>query len=182
MWLDRLSGHSTPAATPSGSPPPPANRAYSPASRRPSHLGPASAAQRPGFNPRSSSLSINSNDSTTSLLASSRKPNGSGLKQSATAPEVIDPLEVLEKLLGPEGNAATDVKKSKSAVNGTSAVDEEDEEELDFEKLSLRELVSRRFAPVEEAVYTSQTTEECKSTLSYFASQRLTDCSQSSKT
>lgn len=163
MWLDRLSsGHSTPAATPSGSPPP-TNRTYSPAPpRRPSHLGPASAAQRPGFNARSSSLSINSNDSTTSLLPSSRKANGSGLKQSVTVADVRDPLEVLEKLLGSEGTNVQDVSKSKSTVNGTRAAEAEDEEELDFEGLSLHELVSRKLDPEVDAVYTPQTTEECK--------------------
>ncbi|CZR62370.1 related to SAC2 protein [Phialocephala subalpina] len=167
MWLDRLSGHSTPAATPSGSPPPPANRAYSPAPRRQSHLAPASAAQRPGFNPRSSSLSINSNDSTTSLLSSSRKPNGSGLKQSVTAPDVADPLEVLEKLLGPEGNAP-DVSKPKSTVNGTRAAEYDDNEDLDFEGLSLRELASRKFTSEEGTVYTAQTTEEFERDIAKF--------------
>jgi hypothetical protein len=157
MWLDRLSGHSTPAATPSGSPPPPANRSYSPAARRPSHLGPAAAAQRPGFNPRSSSLSLNSNDSTTSLLASSRRPNGSGLKQSVTVADAPHPLDVLEKLLGSEGK---DV--SKPQANGNFAAREDFELELDFEDLSLREFASRRspFSKKEHA-YTTQTVEEC---------------------
>ena len=157
MWLDRLSGHSTPAATPSASPPPPANRAYSPAPRRPSYLGPASAAQRPGFNPRSSSLSLNSNDSTTSLLASSRRPNGSGLKQSVTVPNAPDPLEVLENLLGSEGKGP----KEKDEVNG-SAADDDFEYELDFEGLSLREVVARKEIDAEEEhVYTTQSVEEC---------------------
>ncbi len=178
MWLDRLSGHSTPAATPSGSPPPPANRAYSPAPRRPNHLGPASAAQRPGFNPRSSSLSINSNDSTTSLLSSSRKPNGSGLKQSVTITDAPDPLEVIEKLLGPEGSATPETSRSKSALNGTSVAEVDDEEELDFEGLSLRELASRNPPPEEDIEYTVQTTEECTSMLLVLLIQKLTTLSR----
>lgn len=157
MWLDRLSGHSTPAATPSVSPPPPVNRAYSPSPRRPSYLGPASAAQRPAFNPRSSSLSLNSNDSTTSLLASSRRPNGSGLRQSVTVPNAPDPLEVLENLLDSEGKDP----KEKDEVNG-SAAEDDFEYELDFEGLSLREVVARKDIDAqEEHVYTTQSVEEC---------------------
>jgi hypothetical protein len=169
MWLDRLSGHSTPAATPSGSPPPPANRAFSPAPRRPSHLAPSSAAQRPGFSARSSSLSINSNDSTTSLLASSRKTNGSGLKQSITTPDVKDPLEVLEKLLGSEANVTPAASRAKNSVNGTAIEEEDDESELDFEGFSLRELASRHVGPEETVGHTTQTTEECTLMVSYIA-------------
>jgi hypothetical protein len=150
MWLDRLSSHSTP----SGSPPPPANRSYSPATRRASHLAPTSTPQRPGFSPRSSCLSLVSNDSSTSLLASSRKPNGSGLRRSSTAPNVTNPLEVLEKLLGPEGKAF--------AGQNTDNGDTEDESylELDFAGLSLHEFVAEG-APKEGTVYNTQTIEEC---------------------
>jgi len=162
MWLDRLSGHSTPAATPSASPPPPANRAYSPAPpRRPSNLAPAAAAQRPAFNPRSSSLSLISNDSTTSLL-SSRRPNGSALKQSVIAVAAPDPLEVLEKLLGPEGNPKASSKSINGHVAEKSTADYDDEAELDFDGLSLREIVAGQPSRAkEEFVYTFQTIEEC---------------------
>jgi vacuolar protein sorting-associated protein 52 len=158
MWLDRLSGHSTPAGTPSASPPPPANRSYSPAARRPSQLGPATSAQRPGFNPRSSSLSLHSNDSTSSLLASSRRPNGSGLKQSVTVADAPDPLDVLEKLLGSERKEAI----TKLQVNGDNVIKDEFEFELDFEDLSLREFVSRMSSSAKEHAYTPQTVEECR--------------------
>lgn len=155
MWLDRLSSHSTP----SGSPPPSANRSYSPATRRPSHLAPTSAPQRPGFSPRSSSLSLVSNDSTTSLLASSKRPNGSGLRQSSTVPDAPEPLEVLEKLLGPEGEGLAD--PSKAAANGTDRTPDESDLELDFGGLSLRELVADELLNVEEATsYHAQTIEE----------------------
>ena len=97
MWgLDRFSGHSTPAGSP-----PPQNRSFSPAPRRPSHLGPGLAA-RPPHSPRSSYLNVSSkyNSSTTSLN-SPRLPNGSGLKQQITPPaDFTDPLRSLEQLVG----------------------------------------------------------------------------------
>jgi hypothetical protein len=156
MWLDRLSSHSTP----SGSPPPPANRSYSPATRRPSHLAPSSAPQRPGFSPRSSSLSLVSNDSTTSLLASSKRPNGSGLRQSSTVPDVTEPLEVLEKVLGAERKGLAD--PSKATANGTGEIPDKSDLELDFGTLSLHELVADELPNVKgETPYNSQTIEEC---------------------
>ncbi|KAL8791912.1 MAG: hypothetical protein Q9195_005488 [Heterodermia aff. obscurata] len=98
MWLDRFSGHSTP----SQSPPPPQNRALSPAPpRRPSQLGPG-LPQRPAYGPRTSSLNLasRSNISTTSVN-SQKLPNGSTLKHEVTPPaDFPDPLEVLEKVLG----------------------------------------------------------------------------------
>lgn len=165
MWLERLSGHSTPgvASSASGSPPP-TNRAYSPAPpRRPSHLAPTSVPQRPGFSPRTSSLSLNSNDSTTSLLASSRKPNGSGLKQSVTVSDAPDPLKVLETLLGSDSIGAT---KSSKPVQGASkdgsgnASKDDDDGNLDFGGLCLRDLVAN-VEMVEIPVSTPQTVAEC---------------------
>ena len=141
MWLDRLSSHSTP----SGSPPPPANRSYGPAGRRPSHLGPASNPQRGGFSPRSSSLSLVSNDSTTSLLAPARKLNGSGLRQSSTVAEVKDPLEFLQNLLGADEKTL--------AGNETHL-------ELDFGGFTLREFVGDCL-PLGKTAYDTQTIEEC---------------------
>lgn len=157
MWLDRLSSHSTPSGSP-----PPSNRSYSPAQRRPSHLAPASAAQRPGFNPRSSSLSLVSNDSATSLLASSKRPNGSGLKQTSTVPDVADPLQVLEKILGPEGKGS---ESSAHARSNGNAVDDDDLE-LDFGGLSLRDFLVSEELPETESVYSTQTIEECMDTFS----------------
>lgn len=97
MWgLDRFSGHSTPSGSP-----PPQNRSFSPAPRRPSHLGPGLAA-RPLHSPRSSSLNVSGryNSSTTSLN-SPRLPNGSGLKQQIIPPaDFTAPLKVLEGIVG----------------------------------------------------------------------------------
>ena len=118
MWLDRLSGHSTPSATP------PASRPYSPAPpRRPSHLAPSSAAQRPGFSPRSSSLSLVSNDSTTSLLASSKRVNGSALKQSVTTGDAPDPTKVLRRLIG-AGSGRADIKNE--AIDRIDGLEDDD--------------------------------------------------------
>ncbi|KAG4415179.1 hypothetical protein IFR04_011677 [Cadophora malorum] len=131
---------------------------YSSAPRRPSHLGPASAIQRPGFSPRSSSLSINSNDSTMSLLASSRRPNGTGLKKSATMSEAPDPLALLEKLLGSEG---VEVVQETTLTNAAGNTDlDEVERELDFEGLDLRQLISPSARHTQEDLYTTQTTEQ----------------------
>ncbi|KAL3428381.1 vps52 sac2 family protein [Phlyctema vagabunda] len=150
MWLDRLSGQSTPSASP-----PPHSRSYSPAGRRPSHLAPTTAAQRPGFTPRSSSLSLVSNDSTTSLLASSRKTNGSTLKQSTTIADPPNPLEVLEKLLGSEH--VGEVTRKDNGVGRNFDV----EAELDFGGLSLYELLAESAPSRREAdVYNDQSIEE----------------------
>ena len=102
MWLDRLSNQ----PTPSGSPPVGQNRSYSPAPRRSMHLAPGSIA-RPGYSPRSSSLSLvsRSNTSNTSLPGAARISNGSTLKQQITTPEFVeDPLAILGKILGLTSN------------------------------------------------------------------------------
>ncbi|RDW91073.1 Vps52-domain-containing protein [Coleophoma crateriformis] len=149
-WTDRLSGHSTP----SGSPPPPLNRAQLAQIRRTGHLAPASAVQRPGFSPRSSSLSLASNDSSTSLLSSARRANGSALKTSTTIPDAPEPLSVLQKLLGTE--------ESSAAITATEA-DEwfQAASELDFGGLSLQELLAEdTSSDAESDVNTVQTIEE----------------------
>lgn len=157
MWLDRLSGHSTPSATP------PHSRSFSPASRRTSHLAPQAAAQRPGFNPRSSSLSLVSNDSTTSLLGNARKVNGSGLKQSATVPDYPEPLEVLEKLLGSETQTTDGSNNGQNEDTVQETGNSEDE--FDFEGLSLSEFLNAGISENSDSlVYKSQTVDECKYT------------------
>ena len=98
MWLDRFSNQ----PTSNGSLPPPQTRSLSPAPKRQSHLAPVPP-PRPGYSPRSSSLSLNSkvNSSTTSLSATSRVPNGSALKRELTPPpDVGDPLDVLQSIIG----------------------------------------------------------------------------------
>lgn len=152
MWLDRLSGHSTPSATP------PASRPYSPAPlRRPSHLAPSSAAQRPGFSPRSSSLSLVSNDSTTSLLASSKRVNGSALKQSVTPGDAPDPAKVLRRLIG------ADIGKADIKEGVIVRIDDlgDDDGELDLGGLSLKEIVALGESGAELSG-PSQSADECR--------------------
>lgn len=100
MWLDRFSGHSTPSGSP-----PRQGRAYSPApQRRSSHLALAPLPLRPGYSPRSSSLSLalTPSTSTSSLPAAARILNGSALKQTISAPvDIPDPLAVLQDVIGP---------------------------------------------------------------------------------
>lgn len=161
MWsIDRLSGHTTPSA----SPPPPMNRNLP---RRPSHLVPSPVGGRPPFNPRSSSLSLVSNDSTTSLLSSSRRPNGSSLKQSNTVVDAPDPLKVLGKLLDNGEGVASPSANGHRGANGiaTSIIEEDDEAEWDFGGLSLQDIVAGEPFDVEDAhVYKSQTIDECTCT------------------
>jgi vacuolar protein sorting-associated protein 52 len=79
-----------------------------------------------------------------------------------------DPLDVLQKLLGSDGNGAPGLAKPEA--NGGGAGEEDFELELDFEDLSLREFVSR-VSPYakKEPTYTTQTVEECTSLRSILA-------------
>ncbi|PBP25983.1 Vps52/Sac2 family protein [Diplocarpon rosae] len=138
---------------------------FPPVSRRPSHLGPASI-QRPGFSPRSSSLSIHSNDSSASLTPS-RRPNGSGLKKSVTVADATDPLSVLENLLGSEVTECTQSYTPRVNESGDVVVDEF-ESELDFDGLSLREIVSPQNSYADEEISTSQTAEEFEQDMAKF--------------
>ncbi|RYO75484.1 hypothetical protein DL766_002571 [Monosporascus sp. MC13-8B] len=155
MWSGRLAVQSSTSPAPSQ---PGSRRSYSPAPRRTgTGLGPYITSQRPGLSPRSSSLSIASNDSSaSSLLASSRRPNGSALKQSTTAYAGPDPVEVLNQLLG---NGAEDYVSAENP--STSITDSDLELEFDFGGMSLRELALSE-DPVTEGSYVhrSQTVEE----------------------
>ncbi|ETS82536.1 hypothetical protein PFICI_04412 [Pestalotiopsis fici W106-1] len=154
MWLDRLAGQQS--ASPSSSQP--GSRAYSPAPgrRTPSGLGPyLTSSQRPGLTPRSSSLSLISNDSSTSsLLAASRRANGSALKQSTTAYAGPDPTEVLDKILGQGQDEAHE--------QPTSTITQHDLElQFEFGGLSLTSLaLSEEPAKESSSVHRPQTVEE----------------------
>lgn len=156
MWLDRISGaaHSAAASTPQP------GRSFSPLPRRTSsNLSPYVTSQRAAGStpPRGSTLSLVSNDSTASLLSSSKRPNGSNLKQSTTVDDGPEPLEVLEKLLG----SKTSNKPTRG--KGSSTITEEDLVcQFDFAGKSLRELALSEdvdVVPVEQ--YRPQTVEEC---------------------
>ncbi|KFA49489.1 hypothetical protein S40293_02864 [Stachybotrys chartarum IBT 40293] len=166
MWLDRLAGGQP---TSSGSSTPqPASRPYSPLPRRTSsNLGPYVTSQRGGQSPRASSLSLVSNDSSTSLLASSRRPNGSALKQSTTAEPYIDPnqsLKTLERLL--QGLSDDAVHKNKE----TSSITEADlEVGADFDGLALKEFTTaQRPEPSTWTTRPSQSVEEYEKEISKF--------------
>ncbi|KAH8681026.1 Sac2 family-domain-containing protein [Xylariales sp. PMI_506] len=153
MWLDRFAGQSgSPASSQPGS------RPYSPAPprRTTSGQGPyITSQQRPGVTPRSSSLSLVSNDSSSSLLASSRRANGSTLKQSTTAYSGPDPLIVLNKLLGDT------VLDRKSLGVSTSITKDDFDLDFDFDGLSLTGLaLSDDPVPEVTSVHKSQTVEE----------------------
>ncbi|UPL02148.1 hypothetical protein LCI18_013082 [Fusarium solani-melongenae] len=135
MWLDRLAGG--PASNPGPSTPQPGNRAYSPLPRRTSSsLSPYVTSQRGGVSPRGSSLSLVSNDSSSSLLSSSRRPNGSNLRQTSTIETGPDSLEVLETLLA---GFSTD---SDSATKQKTISQDDIDFEADFGGLSLKELAA----------------------------------------
>ncbi|KAG5821927.1 hypothetical protein H9Q74_001010 [Fusarium xylarioides] len=132
MWLDRLAGG--PASSPGPSTPQPGGRVYP--RRTSSTLSPYVTSQRPGISPRGSSLSLVSNDSTSSLLSSSRRPNGSNLRQASTIDTGPDSLEVLETLLAGFSSDREQADK-KAAIN---------EDDINFEAvfggLSLKELAT----------------------------------------
>ncbi|KAI0404585.1 Vps52-domain-containing protein [Xylaria palmicola] len=137
MWLDRLAGQSP---SPASSQPP--SRAYSPAPPRSSSgLGPyLTSQQRPGITPRSSSVSLASADSaTSSLLTSSRRATGSNLKQTTTAYNGPDPVDILTTLLSESASSSTSV--SDSPHNQTSTISADDLDAIfDFDDLPLHSL------------------------------------------
>ncbi|ATY60879.1 Vps52 Sac2 family [Cordyceps militaris] len=133
MWLDRLAGQASGSGS---STPQSVSRSYSPLPRRTSsNLSPYVTSQRQGQSPRGSSLSLVSSESTASLLASSRRPNGSGLKQSsAPAAHPTSSIETLEKLLR---------KTPSSAPTADSDIlDSDFDLDFDFAGLSLKELAA----------------------------------------
>lgn len=156
MWLDRRPGPQPGIAAQAASQP--NSRPISPLPRRTSSSrGPYLTSQRPGSTPRASNLSLVSNDSSSSLLGSSKRANGSALKQSVTVEDAPDPVEVLEKLLGPLP-AGTNIQSA-----GIRPITEADLElEFDFGGLGLRELASsspgRR-----DAASKPQTIQDCRS-------------------
>ena len=161
MWLDRFSNQ----PTPNGSPPPPQNRTSSPAPRRPNYLTPGPAL-RPGFSPRSSSLSLVSkaNSSSTSLVGTARITNGSTLKQEITpSPNIPDPLDVLENIIGSQKGR---VRAQADSVEEPAIVERPEElvADIDFNGLSLEELVKTLDEPEGIALqqYSAQPVEECE--------------------
>ncbi|KAK1516133.1 Vps52/Sac2 family protein [Colletotrichum paranaense] len=154
MWLDRLAAQSN--SSPSASQP--GSRPYSPLPRRTSS-SPYVTSQRPGITPRGSQLSLVSNDSSNSFLAS-RRVNGSGLKQSQTTYDGPDSVEILGQILD-----------TAPASEATTITISENDLELDFsfEGLSLRELASSDDIDRSDAdSYRRQTAEEFEASKAQF--------------
>lgn len=160
MWLDRFSTQSTP----NGSPPPPQNRSFSPAPRRPNHLAPPGLLTRPSYNPRSSSLSLISkaNSSTASLAGTARIPNGSTLKQEISLlPDVVDPLDVLQSIIGSQirkGDTSLDHNEGSSFGGKPEALIED----IDFNGLGLRSFAEGEAGLKEFDDIAYQPIEECE--------------------
>lgn len=115
--------------------------------------------QRPGITPRGSQLSLVSNDSSNSFLAS-RRVNGSGLKQSQTTYDGPDSVEILGQIL--------DTAPTSEAT--TITISENDLElDFQFEGLSLRELASSDEIDRSDAdSYRRQTAEEFEASKAQF--------------
>jgi len=144
MWLDRL-GHTVAGSPQAGS------RPASPLPRRTSSTrSPYVTSQRSA---RGSSQSLVSNESTNSLLASARRPNGSTLKQTTTIDDGKDAIVALEKLVGSQVENG-----SLEKYEGALITEDDLNLEFDFQGLSLRELVQRSTA---DGVDKLQTAEEC---------------------
>lgn len=131
MWLDRFAQHS---AQHSPAPSPSPGRSYSPAPSRRPYLAPLP--QRPGINPRSSSLSLLSPTSSTSSLPTQvRLPNGSGLRvqiNNSPPADVPDPQKVLEDILG-----GPPKRTSNGPADGAVEKPDEVVADIDFGGLSL---------------------------------------------
>ena len=163
MWLDRFSSQ----PTPNGSPPPPQSRSFSPARRRPSHLAPVPP-PRPGYNLRSSSLSLNAkaNVSTISLSGTSRVPNGSTLIHELTPPpDVGNPLDILHSII----RSTVHHHEIPHSTDGEAVVEKPQTltPNVEFGELSLQELVQsgKQFgqpALVPQHQESKQSVEECK--------------------
>ena len=157
MWLDRLSGHSTPSITP------PQNRSQSPAPHKPSHLAPATAS-RPGLSPRSSSLNVAKFNASTASLTSPRLPNGSSLKQQILPPEDYrDPLKVLEDITGNLFRDESPHKANDGALEKPEVL-----EDIDFGGSSLDSFLDEgSLTPIAEADGAIQSAKECEYVYSY---------------
>lgn len=176
MWLDRLSAPQANASGPST--PQLTSRHNSPLPRRTSsNLSPYITSQRQGPSPRGSSLSLVSGDSTTSLLASSRKPNGSETRQNPTG-QGPDPVDVLEKLLAADSEV---VGKTQSRA---SLITQEDLAlDFDFGGLSLQELAAAESGQNATSLRRPQSASECLSRplldrWLYFAIAPCANCQQ----
>ncbi|GLI77480.1 vacuolar protein sorting-associated protein 52 [Penicillium ochrochloron] len=136
MWRDRISGQSTPSSV---------NRAPSLPRRSSSQLSRGPHNNRPGPNPKDSStpLLLTPSDSTTSLSAAARGPNGTGLRQtSGQRPRPVtvpDPLEVLNGIIGINESEIVGLQLSTELKSRPAELIEV----IEFDGLSLEEFVAK---------------------------------------
>lgn len=159
MWLDRL--HTS--STHSGSPPPnPVRPGYSSPVRRASNLaqGSGPATQRPGFTPRSSSLSLTPNEATIAQRSqmTPRPPD--------TEDNFPDPLLVVQKLLGasdlPQHLELSSTSASQDRKHAGDFEEEIADENFDFGGLNLRHYaLQRRDSLVVDDEVQKQSFEDC---------------------
>ncbi|CCU76951.1 putative Vps52 / Sac2 family protein/putative vacuolar protein sorting-associated protein 52 [Blumeria hordei DH14] len=146
MWLDRLARHSTPSPTPAAT--------FAAHTRKPNHAE-STSTSRP---PRSSSLTVQTNDAASSLLAS-RKFNGSGLKHSSSTSDISNPIQVLQEILATSGDRSSNfLCDTKFDQN----LDEYFANKFDFEGLSLQELVTTSFDSTDQVQDTNQKAVDCE--------------------
>lgn len=159
MWLERLSGQTTPSA--SSSVP---HRSYSPAPRRSSHLAPNSN-PRPSYGPRTSSVGLVSraNSSTTSPNPP-QLANRSSLRQEiAPSPDVVDPLDALGILLGKRKDNGRDMQEErKSAPPDHRPTDLDADIDFQGQGLDVFAQDAGQEKIDESRRYASQTVEECE--------------------
>lgn len=138
MWLDRMSGHSTPSAPPFDS------RGSSPIPRRSSHLSPVPQSNRPGSNRQGSSLSVllTPNDSNTSLPATARGANGRTNTTKNRPSNVTDPFEVLKGIIGKRKGEIPDATAS-NAASISKTKPPRLVEAIDFGRLSLEGFIAK---------------------------------------
>ena len=119
-------------------------------------------------------MSLVSNDSSSSLLAASKRANGSALKQSHTFDDAPDPEEVLARILGPLPGATA------SEDDRTGKITEDDLDfDFDFGGLDLRELARGDADRAVAESYRPQTVEDCRS--SSQARMAYSSCTHSCK-
>lgn len=101
-----------------------------------------------------------SSDSSSSLLAASKRANGSALKQSHTADDAPDPEVILARILGPPpGPSASEDKDAR-----TGRITEDDLDfDFDFGGLGLRELARGGANRAAADSYRPQSVEDCTS-------------------
>ncbi|PLN84480.1 vacuolar sorting protein VPS52/suppressor of actin Sac2 [Aspergillus taichungensis] len=142
MWLDRISGHSSPSSPQVDS----RSNSPLPIPRRPSSRpSPYAQNNRSTSSRQGSSLSVllNPNDSNTSLPALPRANDGSTLKHGAAKSrlsDVADPLQVLDSILGKQRAEAE--KDDLSDERPSRLV-----KDIDFGGLSLEEFAAQEETP-----------------------------------